>query len=1063
MGSIDLFAGSGSISGSNQFRVDHNPLERGSFSFAALEDFDFDPLAAIIEWIQNTLGPGFEALTGLVITGFEQFIESFFGVIIHTFQQWGQGLDLSSPLALFQSIEHLIQNILQQAITGIGVAIEDVLAVIAQVFSTPVHVLEQGIGAVTEWVLDTVFGLVAPDRVPILPIGHLIFDRVNLLTNPQFTDEAIATLQSGEWALDGTVTHSGVGSSARIDANGREHTLLSTDLIPVHGLSPGNAQQMHIESWVRTEDLVGPRGSVRIGLAKYKKADGSDDPTYEDLCVPNQFGDKDWKFWEADWVVEPGVVAVRFHVTVSEEATSGKIWFDDLFLGKNGLLQSNWISGLDQLFSDFGQLVEQFGAAAWATLVDIEQAVAAAVGNLIELIIGPTAFATLEEWASHVGGLGQAITDAVAGFGAAVSEGITNFVNTVFGGFTFNTFEEFITHVVDSLKPQAIFDAIKDFIDNILTGFASIQHVADEIAAALTNFVTSIFGGSTFNTFEEFITHVVDSLKPQAIFDAIKDSIANAIGAAVNGLASIQHVADAIANAIGGIIQEVIDWIKDKTGIDLTAPITFFTSFSAGLRASPVQLSHLDVTAPAGSGFANIGAGVTTAIGNIENTWEQWFLALTGAGTAAASDTGLSGAELTAEQIQQLIATTMANNTMLANIQASLNAAGTAGMSGGDDFEIGTATTLITSATLWAGRGWKEILTGAGRFHVKDRHQAEWVGGGINQEAHYFRAVTAVDHNTLTAYQKITRVTGSTAAQTFLGGQATDLLFGRANDAGTQYVVAGFNKSGVYLKYRIGGTEVLVDSEPCPAPTVGCSYTLECGTAEGPQIYRILRNGAVVLRWDGSGVAGLGVLEDSSHRGWGWGGITSSTLLGTSVLVPSSVNSVTVADNFQGQYVGTYLRAYRSSTAPLDKPIGDSPLADNTFDAVTSSSDLIFDKATQEIVVLKAGPLNVTARLEFDENIQGTERWDLLLYKRAKGDATRSLFARGAHTAGTDGIATNPEARALSGSFSVYCNAGDVLELGSGNATVAPIAANKKGVIGDPAGTKSWITITRGA
>jgi hypothetical protein len=425
----------------------------------------------------------------------------------------------------------------------------------------------------------------------------------------------------------------------------------------------------------------------------------------------------------------------------------------------------------------------------------------------------------------------------------------------------------------------------------------------------------------------------------------------------------------------------------------------------------------------------------------------------------------------------------MANNTMLANLQASLAATGTAGISGGDDFEIGTTATLITTEALWGNRGWDEqkfnITTGvtlpagaaanaAGRFQITDRHQADWVGGGVNQGARYFRDAAAADAKTLTPYQKITRVTGSKIAQIFLGGEGTDLLYGRVNAAGNEYVVAGFNRDGVYLKYRkvgfnggngVGAETGIVASAPCPAPTFGCSYTLECGTNEGVNVYRVLRNGAVVLRWDGSAA---GISSDESHRYWGWGGITGSALLGSTALIPSSINSVTVADNAPSAYVGTYLRAYRSTPTKIDKPAGASPLADNTFDASASSTDLIFDKATQEIVVLKAGPLNVTARLELDEDIQGTERWDLLLYKRAKGDATRTLFARGAHTAGVDGLTTNPLARAISGSFSVYCNAGDVLELGLDNSTVAAIPASQKGVIGDAAGTKSWLTITRG-
>lgn len=220
-----------------------------------------------------------------------------------------------------------------------------------------------------DWALDSLFGIVFPHRIPVLPIAHLTDGLVNLLTNPMFTGDPFMPDNQGEWILDLSTSQNGVGGSARIDANGTQYDLLSVDLIPV-----GPGQRFEVAAWIKTKDFVATPGSVVIGVAEYGEVNGSDEPVYKMLSRPNQTGTTGWKQWGGKYIVPlRGVEALRVHLEVGVGATSGQMWIDNLFAGKFGLLQMSWVEGLLDRINDFLNLPEIIAAFEEKTGLNIDE------------------------------------------------------------------------------------------------------------------------------------------------------------------------------------------------------------------------------------------------------------------------------------------------------------------------------------------------------------------------------------------------------------------------------------------------------------------------------------------------------------------------------------------------------------------------------------------------------------------------------------------------------------------------------------------------------------------
>ncbi|WNO27510.1 minor tail protein [Mycobacterium phage Ageofdapage] len=240
------------------------------------------------------------------------------------------GIDLSSPQALVASLGDLIGGALDP---------EKLIEVLTQVFGyigPPLASLE----ALAAWVNSQIFGLIDPRRLAQIPLGSIVQESPNLMSNGSFTDAIAIDDETGRWVRD-TTTYKSAPASARTTADGTIAELLSIDLIPVKP-----KQKLDIAGFVRWADLAASDGSIVIGLMEYGDA-GEHRVGIE--AVEGASGTQTtWQKIGGQYVVpDTGVDSVRVLLGVYDGATAGRVWFDELSasLGAN-LLPKSAVDGL---------------------------------------------------------------------------------------------------------------------------------------------------------------------------------------------------------------------------------------------------------------------------------------------------------------------------------------------------------------------------------------------------------------------------------------------------------------------------------------------------------------------------------------------------------------------------------------------------------------------------------------------------------------------------------------------------------------------------------------------
>ncbi|QFG09410.1 minor tail protein [Mycobacterium phage Yuna] len=295
-------------------------------------------------------------------------------------QQWLQslktftGLDLSSPLALVTSLGDLIGGILDP---------ENLLATLSQVFGyvgTPFAALE----GLAQWVGQNVFGLIDPRRLAQIPLGSIVSESPNLLPNGSFTDAIAIDDPAAMWVRD-TATYRSPPASARTEANGTIRELLSIDLVPVR-----EGQKLDVGGYVRWANLTAAAGSFGIGLMTYGPAGNE----RVDIKMMTATSGTQATFQDCSGVytVPAGVESVRVRLVVSEGATAGRVWFDDLRAGLGAnKLQIDFVEGLGDAISgalgaaqQAAQNLANFLSNQWQGLLN---GVAGGIGGTIASIV----------------------------------------------------------------------------------------------------------------------------------------------------------------------------------------------------------------------------------------------------------------------------------------------------------------------------------------------------------------------------------------------------------------------------------------------------------------------------------------------------------------------------------------------------------------------------------------------------------------------------------------------------------------------------------------------------
>lgn len=314
----------------------------------------------------------------------------------------------------------------------------------------------------------------------------------------------------------------------------------------------------------------------------------------------------------------------------------------------------------------------------------------------------------------------------------------------------------------------------------------------------------------------------------------------------------------------GEIFTNAIGQLEELTGLNLTSPEAFLQSIVVELGQAIAEFNQ----------FLQV------------DVWQEWIDNVWSSLTGLQPDTTISPADA-ADQFAALMATTAAQATTLAQLQAAVNKP-QGGVVGGDDFERPNATTL--------GPGWKSYLTGEGRYEVVNG-EAVWRRTGILDSRIRNIRIDPVDGKTATPYQVVTLVAGTKVLQTIpLGVSAEDEVYARVSDDHSEYMVAWWSigldgKGRLHLGYNIGDGVEEVEEVPCPKPSVGVPLSLSCGDTTSPYSYRVLRQNTTLIEWDDTAKFTMPLVN---NRGWGFGGHAQFSLLGQ--ITPSSVHSVTVAD-----------------------------------------------------------------------------------------------------------------------------------------------------------------------
>ncbi|UVD40983.1 minor tail protein [Mycobacterium phage Kashi_RDG1] len=240
------------------------------------------------------------------------------------------GIDLSSPAALVASLGDLIGSALDPA------KLIEALTKVFGYVGPPLASLE----ALAAWVNGQIFGLIDPRRLAQIPLGSIVQESPNLLTNGSFTDAIAIDDETGRWVRD-TATYKSAPASARTTADGTIAELLSIDLIPVKP-----KQKLDIAGFVRWADLIASDGSIGIGLMEY--GDAGEQRVMIKALEGASGTQLTWQKIGGQYVVpDTGVDSVRVRLVVNDGATAGRVWYDELSasLGAN-LLPKTAVEGL---------------------------------------------------------------------------------------------------------------------------------------------------------------------------------------------------------------------------------------------------------------------------------------------------------------------------------------------------------------------------------------------------------------------------------------------------------------------------------------------------------------------------------------------------------------------------------------------------------------------------------------------------------------------------------------------------------------------------------------------
>lgn len=313
-----------------------------------------------------------------------------------------------------------------------------------------------------------------------LPLSHLFPKPVNLLKLNSFDAESDMSEVDG-WEWDSTTSASNdSGGSAKATCDGSTRFLVRNQVIFVE---PGT--KLNLQARVKSAGLTGANAKIELSLVEFAGEHMGDIVT-----VASRGPSTPWATFGGEYSVPAGVTSVKVRLAVTQ-ATAGTVWFDNLNLYRSGLLQINWIEGLQNTLDEADDWFQNFvdGLIGALTGIPIIGGAFQMVFDNLEILVN-TAEDAFANAMDALGDVGQLISDlwnnAAAVIGAipqALVTGLTGILNSI-GTQATNAWNT-VTALASNLlaAPAAVIGSI---VSVVVDGVATMGQFLSQLWEGLT-------------------------------------------------------------------------------------------------------------------------------------------------------------------------------------------------------------------------------------------------------------------------------------------------------------------------------------------------------------------------------------------------------------------------------------------------------------------------------------------------------------------------------------------------------------------------------------------------
>lgn len=1040
---VDLYSGFGSVSGSNNFRVDHSPLDQSSFAPGPLDLGDLiDPLEALIEFV--------EELTGLDISSPEKFLASLLALlgdlgttiaslVQYLMDQTGLVFDegpIAFVISLIQAIVDNIGKVIEAIVANIGAIITAICKEFPIVWDKGPQAFIESIIAALDKLGANVQALIDNFLTLAFQLFGLDFQSVQAFF-ASIIDGVVANIQ---FVIDGLISN----TQAIFAAIGAAFPVVWDQ-----------GPQAFIDSIVAILNTIGANTQALIDnfLNMTFQLFGLDFASLEAFfssVVSSIFGQTGLnlagpvEFIDSVWEILLGMIQGIFATVDSVAQTIGQA------LGFPNAVQSvqdltDWVG--EEIF---GGIASAFGITS------------AYIGSGSNIVPNPN-FESLDFYGSANFSTEQkrsgtrslklttrtaaknqyfVVCDNVGAKPLQTAEGDVFYCEFWVWGAAAN---------VGGGTVQMEFQPVNGAGANL-----AAQVVSLAATAALRSKWTKVSGKVTMpagTTSAKVAVQTAASTNATDVywFDDIVVREITAVNALELVAQTAQQVSTAVSSGLTGMLATATGVVgaTAATLANMIKNLNQLGQFNVAGLLGIIPMTQVD-----GPGdFTNIGAAM-------QDTWDKLFAALTGI-----TPTTVVTPALTADQVALLMGTAANHATRLAKLEADEQNKLTNFLAVQDEFERAVLNPLTNAQgvpvpPLW--REFKQVATGAGGFSL-NAGQMRWTDAGTATNLVRYLRINPADWKTETEFQKVTRVTGTAIAEfgiPLIAGPAEDYIYARVNDDMSKYVFVMYDGDS---NARLGWTTTGVAGQQwlspltkvSAPPSAGAIYELMCGDASDPYSYTLIRNGTAIFSFAAPQTKPL--VDDLKCRGWGWGGRAVTRGVGQSS--PSWVHSVSVIDAPPNPTIGSYLLAVRNTTTPISKPASVNILPNNTINDVRRNSpDILFDEITNILVLTKPGPYTINLRIDTGTDIAVNEEWEVQIYEVGTGaNGTDKLIQRAGQTGAPLALVGAATTNACDGVFQIY-NDKPSTQYRFGFKTTAI-----EQVVGDAAGTTTYLTVTRGS